>query len=249
MLEPSPNISRYDFCVEPFSEDCLGNVSWSLLGNLILRCATFHATEHGFGYKQVIQYHHAWVLSRLTIDMESMPSSGEHYSITTWVDRLYRQFTDRHFSILRPDGTAFGHATSVWALIDTDSRRPTMLDQLPNGGFNSVLQPDCPSPVTSGKRYRMKEPQLAFTHKANYTDLDINGHVNSIRLIELLLSRYSRADIEMHPICRIEMTYAVEGYSDEELSVYAERADELTDLYEVRKPDGTVAVKGVVIRR
>lgn len=249
MTQIAPNISKYDFAVEPFSEDCLGCLSWPLLGNLILRAATLHATEHGFGYKQVINFNHAWVLSRLTIDMDEMPRTAEAYSITTWVDRLYRQFTDRHFAILRPDGTAYGYATTVWALIDITSRRPTMLDQLPDGGFNAALVPDLPCPVSAPARHRMKNPVKVSEHRANYTDLDINGHVNSIRFVELLLARYSKADMEAHPVKRIEMTYAYEGYCGELLSVYEEHVDSLTTLYEVKKEDGTTAVKGVIIRR
>lgn len=212
--------STYNYNVEPFTEDICGNLAWGNLGNLILRCASLHAGEHGFGYPQMIKLHHAWVLSRLVIEMESLPKTGEDFGIETWVDRLYRQFTDRHFSITRPDGTPYGHATSIWALIDTETRQPADLEQLPNGGFANVLIPERPSPITPMGRIRMKNAELVLTHKAAYSDLDINGHVNSIRYIELLLDYFSAELLREHPVHRIEMAYCLESYCGDTLEVY-----------------------------
>ena len=109
------NISKYHFTVEPFSEDYRGNLSWGTLGNLLLRCASLSAGTFGFGYEQVIQRRLAWVLSRLIIDVPAMPRTGEQFEIQTWVKSVYRQFTDRHNAIMRPDGPAYGHAGATCA--------------------------------------------------------------------------------------------------------------------------------------
>ncbi len=241
------NSSTYNYCVEPFSEDYCGNLSWGNLGNLILRCASMHAGEHGFGYPQMIKLHHAWVLSRLVIEMDELPTTGEEFAIETWVDRLYRQFTDRHFSILRPDGTAYGHATSIWALIDTESRQPADLENLPDGGFTSALIPERPAPISPMGRLRMKQPQLVLTHQAAYSDLDINGHVNSIRYIELLLDYFTADHLKQHPVRRIEMAYCLESYCGDVLQVFHE-VDEKNagrHVFEI-KCEERVIVKGSI---
>lgn len=239
--------SKYDYCVEPFTEDYLGNLSWGNLGNLILRCSSLHAGEHGFGYSQMIKLHHAWVLSRLVIEIEQLPKTGETFGIKTWVDRLYRQFTDRHFSVLRPDGTAYGHATSIWALIDTETRQPADLEKLPNGGFSSALIPDNPSPIAPMGRIRMKNPQLVASHHAAYSDLDINGHVNSIRYIELLLDYFSIDELRTQPVRRIEMAYCLESYCGDQLDIYhdVDTKDAGRHLFEIRIED-KIIVKGTI---
>lgn len=240
--------STYTYAVEPFSEDCLGNLSWGNLGNLILRSATLHATEHGFGYRQMIKTHHAWVVSRLVIEMDTLPRTGENFSITTWVDRLYRQFTDRHFSINRPDGSPYGHASSIWALIDTETRLPADLTKLPDGGFNDVLIPDRPSPVKPMGRIRMKSPAAVCSHRAAYTDLDINGHVNSIRYMELLLNCFPADKIKNNPASRIEMAYCLESHDGDILHIYKD-SDETRPsrhLFEIRNNDGQSIVKAAI---
>lgn len=247
----SHNSSTYAHTVEPFTEDCTGALSWGNLGNLILRSATLHATEHGFGYTQMIEQHHAWVLSRLVIEMDDMPRTGSDFRIETWVDRLYRQFTDRHFSILRPDGTPYGHATSIWALIDTATRLPADLTALPDGGFTSALIPDRPAPIAPMGRIRMKSPQLAHTHVAAFTDLDINGHVNSVRTIELLLNHFTPDELRERPVRRIEMAYCLEAYAGDTLDIYHDTDTNNPErhLFEVRnRAAETVVARGTISR-
>ena len=63
-------VGCYDFEVEPFQEDFTGRLSWGVLGNLLLRCASLHATTHGFGYNRVEDDAYAWVLSRMVVDLD-----------------------------------------------------------------------------------------------------------------------------------------------------------------------------------
>ena len=217
--------SCYQYKVEPFSEDVRGNLSWGNLGNLILRCASLHAGNHGFGYSEMIASKQVWVLSRLVIEMDSLPKTNEEFSIKTWVDRVYRQFTDRHFSVLRPDGSAYGHATSIWSLINTETRQPADLTRLPEGGFSDVLIPDEPSPIAPMGRMRMKNPQLVARHRAAYTD-----------------------SMKQRAVRRIEMAYCLESYWGDELDIYCEpdaaNADHV--LFEIRNAQSQAVVKGSV---
>lgn len=242
--------SQYTHAVEPFSEDCCGNLAWGNLGNLILRSASLHAGEHGFGYSQMIRSHRVWVLSRLVIEVETLPRTGETFSIRTWIDRLYRQFTDRHFSIVRPDGTAYGHATSIWALIDTATREPADLTQLPGGGFSAILMADRPSPIAPMGRIRLKEPHEVATHRAAFTDLDINGHVNSIRYLELLLDCHSAQDLSRYPVRRIEMAYCAEAYDGETLHIYSDATEAQSHCrqYEIRNDKGLPVVRARILQ-
>lgn len=240
--------SQYKYSVEPFSEDFCGNLSWGFLGNLLLRCASMHAGEHGFGYQQMIKMRHAWVLSRLVIEMDELPRTGEDFSIVTWVSRVYRQFTDRHFSVLRPDGTAYGHATSIWSLIDTETRQPADLTKLPDGGFTDILIPERPAPIAQMGRVRLNNPELVAKHKAAYTDLDINGHVNSIRYIEMMLDRFPATGAKEQPVRRIEMAYSQEAYCGDELQILQALtpADSNCRLFKITNEAGQTITKGSI---
>lgn len=49
------------------------------------------------------------------------------FSIQTWVENVYRLFTDRNFAILDHEGNAVGYARSVWAMISMETRKPADL--------------------------------------------------------------------------------------------------------------------------
>ena len=239
---------KYDFNVEPFAEDITGRLAWGTLGTLILRAASLHAGANGFGYDDVHTKNHAWVLSRLVIDMENMPRINEDYTIETWVTKVYRQFTDRHFDILAPDGTPFGQATSIWALIDIESRQPADLTKLPDEGFKNIMIPEREIHIKGPSRLRLsKDAPLIDTHKAVYSDLDINGHVNSIRYIEMLLNTFSLDTLRTTPPRRIEVAYCLESLFGDQLDIYAEVQDGNAHVFEIRKGSDVILKAAITL--
>ena len=93
----------------------------------------------------------------------------------------------------------------------------------------------------------MKSPTLVNTHKAAYSDLDINGHVNSIRYIEFLLDFFDANELKAHPVRRIEMAYCLESYCGDELQIYhdIDAKNDKRHLFEIRK-DESIIVKGSI---
>ena len=89
-------VGTYKFVAEPFHVDFTGKLTMGVLGNHLLNCAGFHATERGFGIAELNESHYTWVLSRLAIEMEEYPMQYEEFSIQTWVENVYRLFTDRN---------------------------------------------------------------------------------------------------------------------------------------------------------
>ena len=57
-----------------------------------------------FGIATLNENHYTWVLSRLAVELENMPCQYEGFSIQTWVENVYRLFTDRNFAILDKEG-------------------------------------------------------------------------------------------------------------------------------------------------
>lgn len=237
---------HYDFVVEPFEEDITGTLSWGTLGNLILRSASLHAGQHGFGFSDVNTRSHAWVLSRLVIEMDNMPKMFDRYAVETWVSRVYRQFTDRHFDVLSSTGECIGQATSIWALIDINSRTPADLSSMANDEFSKVMLPEREIKIAGPSRIKLsKDAPLLYSHKAAYSDLDINGHVNSIRYIELLLDTFSLELFKNNPPKRVDVAYCLESYCGESLDIYGERVNDTTYAFEIRR-EQSVIVKALI---
>ena len=123
-MSENNKIGTYGFVAEPFHVDFTGRLTMGVLGNHLLNCAGFHATERGFGIATLNEDNYTWVLSRLAIELDEMPYQYEDFSIQTWVENVYRLFTDRNFAIINKDGKKIGYARSVWAMISLNTRKP-----------------------------------------------------------------------------------------------------------------------------
>lgn len=233
----------FPLVVEPFQEDYSGHLSWSNLGNFTLRIASLHAEAHGFGISYMMSHRRGWVLSRLAIELQERPRSLQHYSIATWVSRIFRQFTERNFEFRDADGCIIGHGISTWALIDYETRQPVNLENLPNGGFQDAVLSEVP-PIAPYSRIRVKEPSVSLHHHCGMTDLDINGHVNSIRYIDWVLDAFPLEWHKAHAVHRIEAAFGLEGYAGDEVDIIVETVGENAYAAEIkRQSDGATLVK------
>ncbi len=231
--------SRFEYVVEPFTEDFTGVLAWQELGKRILATAGMHADSHGFGMKQLMPQKQAWVLSRMIISMNEMPKVNEHYAIETWIRNVYRTFTDRCFAILRPDNTAYGYAYTTWALINSENRMPVNLETLPDGGFAKLADAEKACEVGDFSRIRVaaEEPQRVIT--AYYSDIDVNRHFNSIRYIEHILDLFPQEVYSTRRVSGLEIAYHGEAHFGDRLALYKERGSGDTYNVEVRlQPEG-----------
>ena len=65
-------IGTYQFVAEPFHVDFNGRLTMGVLGNHLLNCAGFHASDRGFGIATLNEDNYTWVLSRLAIELDEM---------------------------------------------------------------------------------------------------------------------------------------------------------------------------------
>ena len=229
-------IDIYPIYIEPFHVDFTGRVFMGVLGNHMLNAAGNHSQKRGWGISALNENHHTWVLSRLSIEMTEMPRNYQHCQVSTWVESVMKLFTTRNFAIKDAEGRPMGYARSVWAMIDTETRRPCDLVTLYDGDLLNYVVSDEENvcPIEGHGRFRFRDAQLGRTLTTCYSDIDINGHVNSIKYIEHILNLFSRQQME-RGIKRFEIAYKAESYMGDTLSFYVQPVDDNEIDVEVRK--------------
>ena len=241
-------IDSYPVHVEPFHVDFTGRIFLGVLGNHLLNAAGNHSQRRGWGIGSLNENHYTWVLSRLCIEMEEMPMQYEDIEIRTWVESVMRLFTNRNFSILRSDGTPCGYARSVWAMIDMETRKPCDLLSLYDGDIlRYVVDPEenvCP--IQGHGRLVFREARLARTLDTYYSDVDINGHINSIKYIEHILDLFPRERYERQMVRRLEIAYKAESYLGDRLSFYTQVINDNEIGVEVRKNEREVVCQAKI---
>ncbi len=264
-------IGKYEFMAEPFHCDFSGRLFMGHLGNHLLNAADFHSTARGFGMKRLMAEKRSWVLSRLAIEMTEMPQQYTHFCVETWVESAMRFFTSRNFRVVeqqdvkvaddasRPDQghgsgkepvapKVLGYGRSIWAMIDTETRQPTDILAVDNGAINEWIEKDHPCPIQKGGRVRMGDSaELVRTIDTYYNDVDINGHINSVKYIEHVLDLWPIDWYRSHAIRRFEIAYVAEAHAGDSLSFYREKiadADEQTSSETMAPSPDTPAAGG-----
>ncbi len=245
-MDLAEKVGKYDFVVEPFHADFTGKLTLGVLGNHLLNCAGFHAAERGFGIATLNENHYTWVLSRIAIEMFDMPAAYSRFSVETWVEDVYRLFTDRNFSILDENGSPLGYARSVWAMISTETRKPADLLELHGGSISDyICQKECP--IAKSGRVKVSEsiPKAEIT--AHYSDINLNGHVNSIKYIEHILDLFPLSRFKDKKLKRFEVAYVAESYFGDVLKFFEEQEGESVYDVVIKKNEGETVVRSKLI--
>ena len=118
----------------------------------------------------------------------------------------------------------YGYGRSVWALIDTESRQPQDLMAINDGSIVNWIDADKPCPIEKGSRVKMShDASLVRTIDTYYHDVDINGHINSVKYIEHVLDLWGQEWYAHHTIKRFEIAYVAESHQGDRLRFYLEQ--------------------------
>ena len=226
----------YDYQAEVYSLDFRRQLTMPALVTYLLDAATNHATGRGFGFDDMAKQHMLWVLSRLVIDIRDYKKLSGPIRIFTWIDGVDRILTFRCFEIVTHQGEPVGFARSAWAGINFDTRRPVSLETF---GLQAY-RVERPCPVTFEKyEIPLDESPSIVPYAVRYSDLDMNGHFNSVKYIEALLDLF---DIELYrtlTITRFDITYQAEAFYGMELTLTKKQISEneyVTSMHNAEKP-------------
>lgn len=245
-------IGKYEFLAEPFHCDFSGRLFMGHLGNHMLNAADFHSSARGFGMKYLMTINRSWVLSRLAIEMDEMPQQYTKFNVETWVESAMRFFTNRNFKVSATDENGvekvFGYGRSVWAMIDTESRQPTDIFSIDNGAINNWIVADKECPIEKGGRVKMSDTaEFVRTIDTHYSDVDINGHINSVKYIEHLLDLWSLDWYKSHRLKRFEIAYVAEAHEGDTLSFYREQTADNEYCVRIVRTDGTETCRSKIV--
>ena len=247
-------VGRYEFLAEPFHCDFSGRLFMGHLGNHMLNAADFHSSARGFGMKYLLGINRSWVLSRLAIEMTEMPTMYTKFNVETWVESAMRYFTSRNFAVVGTslrggqEEVVYGYGRSIWAMIDTETRQPTDIYSIDDGAINNWIVADKECPIDKGGRVKMSDAaELVRTIDTQYNDVDINGHINSVKYIEHVLDLWPLDWYRAHAVKRFEIACVAEAHAGDQLSFYKESVADNEYCIRIVRTDGTECCRSKVL--
>ncbi len=216
-----PKIGKYNFVAEPFHCDFTKHLFIGHLGNNLLNAADFHSNDRGYGVNYLNSVNKTWVLSRLSVELDKIPAIYEDFVVETWIDSVMRYFTNRNFKITNKDGYVYGYGKSIWAMIDTTTRQPVDILKTSNETISEYLETDYANPIKKSSRVKLDDDlKLQQSILTTYSDIDINGHVNSIKYIEHILDLFPIEYYKKYRIKRFDIAYIMESHNNDKLNFY-----------------------------
>lgn len=216
-----PKIGKYNFVAEPFHCDFTKHLFIGHLGNNLLNAADFHSNDRGYGVNYLNSVNKTWVLSRLSVELDKIPAIYEDFVVETWIDSVMRYFTNRNFKITNKDGYVYGYGKSIWAMIDTTTRQPVDILKTSNETISEYLEADYANPIKKSSRVKLDDDlKLQQSILTTYSDIDINGHVNSIKYIEHILDLFPIEYYKKYRIKKFDIAYIMESHNNDKLNFY-----------------------------
>ena len=239
--------NTYSYTVQPQDLDGKRHFRAVALERMLLTMAGHAASDRNFGaFKLIDSDGISWVLLKFAAEMSILPSEDEQISVTTWVEKVGTLLTTRNFVVRNAAGEIMGYATSEWALINLTSRRPmnlsadTAIAECATGESVPVELPGRLTILNPG------EETAKSTVKVSYSDIDFNGHANSMHYLQWMLDAYPIEKIYGQEIDRLEIIYAREVLYGETVDVYYKDLDGSTTLFAVKAPDGSDCVRAQI---
>lgn len=216
-----PKIGKYNFVAEPFHCDFTKHLFIGHLGNNLLNAADFHSNDRGYGVNYLNSVNKTWVLSRLSVELDKIPAIYEDFVVETWIDSVMRYFTNRNFKITNKDGYVYGYGKSIWAMIDTTTRQPVDILKTSNETISEYVEADYANPIKKSSRVKLDDDlKLQQSILTTYSDIDINGHVNSIKYIEHILDLFPIEYYKKYRIKKFDIAYIMESHNNDKLNFY-----------------------------
>lgn len=213
-------------------------LKYTELCNILQLTAARHSEVGGISFSDMQEFHQAWVLSRMRVEIMRMPRWKEEVTVKTWIQSLENSRSIRCLELYVGDEKVVGCET-FWAVLNTKTRRPEAL-ALPHEHFEKY--PDDRATEKAFSKIEMgNERRLVSERKVQLSDLDIVNHANNVKYLEWCLDDVDTAKIMSGKLKAFEMNFLKEVSLDDAISVEKKESEDAL-LYSVTKDGKTCFV-------
>ena len=182
-----------------------------------LEAAWNHAEALGVGYSHLATQNRVWVLARLLIKISGSLPWGATARLRTWPRATKSALAMREFELLDLAGSQILGGSSAWLVLDANTRKPQRIDGLLAHIRDFTQRTAIGQDPT--KLSISADASKSAVVTAKYSDIDVNGHVNSARYIAWILDSYPIHYHEQHGLKLIALNYVGETKAGSTVSI------------------------------
>jgi acyl-ACP thioesterase len=236
----------YTFTIQPQFVDFQFRATLASLGDILLTTAGYNADDNGFGLRKLHEMKTSWVLTRMAIEMIRFPEQYETIHVETWIEEVGRASTTRNFCIRDNTNEIIGNASTVWMMIDLNTRKAK--DLLTLDGIHSFANGDA-GQIEKPIKLDAVDGEEYDGFRVKYSDIDINGHVNSIRYIQWISDCFTLECYRKNRFKRFDINYLNEMLFDDFVVIEGIEPIEKDFRFEIKKDNKTACRARVVLEK
>jgi len=173
----------------------------------------------GLGHAVLQKRSQAMLVSRLALEIERMPVYGERVIAATWERMTKGPYFYREFEIKKENGQLLVSGSSLWMLVDPETREILRPEKLVGGNRQMDLRksncPDC-------ARLKRREGLAVLGERPAYwSDLDANGHVTNA-VYGRIATDFLPAEYHSRRLRSFAINFHLEVHPDDRLQICGE---------------------------
>lgn len=183
-----------------------------------------HAEMLGVGWNALIEKNAAFVLTRTQLHMDRYPQIGDRVLVETFPMNNRRVFFPRYFIFRDEKGEIIGKAATLWVLLDITTRH-----MLPPELIKGLMpdNSDLPAPMgLPGLVEDVDGGEAWVEHVPQYTDLDINQHVNNTKYADWLCNMLGIDVMREKCLHTLIINYAQEVLPGQTMKLHLKRQED-----------------------
>jgi acyl-ACP thioesterase len=181
----------------------------------------------------------AFLVSRFSAGFYTKISAYERIEVQTWGCESRGFSFNRCYRVLR-EGEIVAEASSVWALIDIETRHPLRVTEFaPGFTTEEMLALDVPPRIVFPKNETLR---IVGDHTVSYGELDVNMHMNNTRYTDMLCDKIDMTDKRIY---RLSINFINEAKYRDSVNIYT--ATQRDDIYfKTVRTDGKTNVEAQI---
>lgn len=214
-----------------------GFLKYTDLCNILQLTAAAHSEAGGISFFDMQEFHQAWVLSRMRVEITALPKWQDVVTVKTWINSLENSRSVRALE-MHVNGKKIVGCETYWAVFNTQLRRPEAL-ALPYQHFE--LYPEKRATTEGFSKININHEKEAVFEKTVYlSDLDIVNHVNNVKYLEWCLDHVEEERILKQEVKSFEMNFMKELSLKDKVIIHESEDDNHTKAtFSITKQDKT----------
>ena len=205
--------------------DKTGNCRLSHLLKILQEIGARDIAAKGFGKDKIFDQGMRWVISRIATKVNRIPAYDEEIEVVTFPEPPKWFFLPRFTSVLDMNGNVLLECETIWAIIDSKTRKPVLPKQI---NLDIEYGDEFPKTLGVDSKIIPLETDKTLDRKILFTDCDINQHMNNTVYVEWATDLLGGDYLKSKKLVDWRMAYHTEAKEGETLTMnYALKDDVL----------------------